>query len=372
VSPQDFIFVVPTLSVGGAERATVTMVNALAELGHTVRVIVAVREGALVSSITPQVQVTYVNASRTLTSIFGLCRYLRQSRGTTILTVMSDISVIVLILKMLLPRRLGPVVVYEHAMISGWPESSRRRVSLTLRKWLYPRATLLLTVSETMAAEFEVLLKRNPPPMAVIPNPIDILQIRHDSNAMVNFEGEESGSGDRSVRLLAVGRLVKVKDFGTFLAVANEMRNRGWVVQPLVIGDGPEHENLIKVALNLGFSDPQRIFIGETLNPWKYMRQADVLVMTSKTEGFGLVLLEAMACGSQIVSTDCGGTSELLSGGKYGQLTEVGNVSSIADAVEQVLENPFTDSVLAEGAARYEPLNIASELVRLTTQPYRR
>lgn len=367
--PRAFVFFIPTLLVGGAERATINMANAVAGLGYNVGLVVLVgTDGPLKASLSPMVQVTFLGASRTLTSSFGILRVLLQNRDSTIITVMTDASIIVLFWRICLRLKLRGIVVYEHAMISGWPDSVRSHISLRLRRWLYPKANLLLTVSSTMDEEFRRLLKRRRPAMEIIPNAIDSNRIRERSETVLGSIRVRKNVLTPPLVLLAVARLVPIKDLGTFLAVASELKNRGWSVEPIVVGEGPERQRLIQLARELGFSKPELIFIGETLDPWKFMRSADVLVMTSKSEGYPMVLLEAMACGTQIVSTDCGGTSELLANGKYGQLAEIGNVSSIADAVERALDKPIAKTVLIEGTSRFEPIKLAEKLIALTTR----
>jgi glycosyltransferase involved in cell wall biosynthesis len=204
--------------------------------------------------------------------------------------------------------------------------------------------------------------------MKVIQNPVDTKLIREQCYVDSSAVGVPNRRSTKPLFLLAVGRLVPIKDLDTFLAVARELMNRGHLVQPMIVGDGPERDRLFQLAVELELPHPELIFTGETLNPWEFMRRADVLVMTSRSEGYPMVLLEAMACGTQIVSTNCGGTSELLANGRYGQLAEVGNVSSIADAVERALTKPIAKSVLIEGTSRFEPIKLAEKLVALTAR----
>jgi glycosyltransferase involved in cell wall biosynthesis len=85
---------------------------------------------------------------------------------------------------------------------------------------------------------------------------------------------------------------------------------------------------------------------GFVKNPYKYMKRAAVFVLSSRWEGFGMVLVEAMALGTPVVSTDCpSGPAEILKGGKWGRLVPVGNVDALAQAILRTLEAPISAGI---------------------------
>lgn len=104
----------------------------------------------------------------------------------------------------------------------------------------------------------------------------------------------------------------------------------------LILGQGEEREALVALAAELGITS--RVdFVGFVTNPLPYIRAAAGLILSSTYEGFGNVLVEALGCGTPVVSTDCPyGPSEILDGGRYGQLVPVGNHHAMAEAIRRM------------------------------------
>jgi len=113
----------------------------------------------------------------------------------------------------------------------------------------------------------------------------------------------------------------------------------------MILGEGPEREPLEKLVKALGLAEDIAL-PGVVSNPYQYLTNADLFVLSSSYEGLPTVLVEAMACGCPVVSTDCpSGPREILDGGRYGRLVPVGDIQSLADAMLRSLDEdkPATD-----------------------------
>jgi len=150
-----------------------------------------------------------------------------------------------------------------------------------------------------------------------------------------------------------VGRLTEQKDIPTTLR-AFERISKSQDVELVLLGEGELRGKLRDLAWDLGIEESVHM-PGFVDNPFPYMRAADVLVLSSRWEGFGNVLVEAMACGTPVVSTECpGGPPEILRDGKYGKLVPVGDHKALADAVTQTLENPIGASRFVDRAIDFD------------------
>ena len=139
--------------------------------------------------------------------------------------------------------------------------------------------------------------------------------------------------------ILGVGRLAKQKDFVTLLRAFESVRER----QParlLILGEGPERARLERRAADLGLAG-EVSFPGHVENPYAFMARAGVVASSSRWEGLGIALIEALACGCPVVSTDCpAGPAEILEAGRYGVLTPVGDPAALAEAILETLREP--------------------------------
>jgi glycosyltransferase involved in cell wall biosynthesis len=151
---------------------------------------------------------------------------------------------------------------------------------------------------------------------------------------------------------VSVGRLTEQKDLPTLLR-AFALLQRHQPTRLVVLGRGPLRDRLAKLAVTLGIEALVR-FLEPRPNPYPLMARADAVVMSSAWEGFGLVLLEALALGVPVVATDCpSGPAEILDRGRYGRLVPVGDAEELAAAVVATLADGASHRRGEERAAEF-------------------
>ncbi|MBY6030311.1 glycosyltransferase [Halomonas sp. DP8Y7-1] len=207
--------------------------------------------------------------------------------------------------------------------------TSRRR--MLFARCLYHRRDLV-AVSEGVAdslREAQALWKFRPRSLTVIPNPCPIRAIRRSMH-------EDNPQIPEQPYLLNVARLVPAKGHDLLLRAYALSETQ----MPLVlVGDGQEREALERLAEELGIAE-RVFFAGNQQNPYPWMHQARLFVLSSRFEGMGIVLFEALACGTPVLSVDCpGGVRQILKGELETCLVER-DASSLAEGINQALASP--------------------------------
>jgi glycosyltransferase involved in cell wall biosynthesis len=212
-------------------------------------------------------------------------------------------------------------------------KSFKTKVIPFLVKLLYSYADLVVAVSSGVKDDLKKFTKLPENKIKVIYNPVITQDIF--IKAKEPFDHPWFAEDCPPV-ILGVGRLTKEKDFPTllkaFVLVRKEIDSR-----LVILGEGEERKNLEKLAKELGIEE----FLwmpGFVDNPYKFMSKASVFVLSSIYEGLPTVLIEALALGCQVVSTDCkSGPREILDDGKSGKLVPAGNYKELAHAIKEIL-----------------------------------
>lgn len=234
----------------------------------------------------------------------------------------------------------------------------RRALRLrALRAW-YPRADAIVCVSAGVAADLIRLVPHARERVAICHNPID--GTRTEPAAGLH---PWLADGDGTV-IIGAGRLTVQKDFATLIAAFARLEQRP-PPRLMILGEGPERARLERLAARLGVAE--RVALpGFVPNPRAHMAAAALFVLSSRWEGFGNVLVEAMAAGTPVVATDCpSGPGEILEGGALGALVPVADAAALAEAMHHALQAPKAAQRLRERAADFAPERVAKRYLEL-------
>lgn len=322
----------PSLRGGGAERVAVLLAQGIAQHVQAVDLVLASAEGPYLNQVKPPVRVVNLESSRVLSSLPRLVRYLRNERPDSMLSLLGHANVVALLARRLtqLPHQL---VVSEHnpphLAVRHSPDKRARVVSLLARQ-LYPSADWVVAVSNFVAAGLQRLYRVPTYKIRIIYNPVVVPDSVGDGSLVT--------SKNSSFLVLGAGRLVPEKSFETLIrafGIVCQERN----AQLTILGEGPERSRLEHLVSTLNLQSHVAL-PGFVEDPFSYMRAASVFVLSSRWEGFGNVLVEALACNTPVVATDIPSAREILEDGKWGILVPVGDANSMAEAILQTLQTP--------------------------------
>lgn len=357
-------FFIPDLRGGGVERVRLLLSREFLAKGHEVDLVLLRKHGDLLELVPEQVRIIDLQASRIRQGFMPLVRYLREQQPDALISSMWPMTTLA-VLAAKAARFRGRVLVSEHNALTrsargdGLPGMALR----TSMRWINSRADTVIGVSRGVIDDLHLL---GLPPTAgkVIYNPVAI------SPAAGLPEGWAEHpwcARPRRQRLIAVGSLKEQKDYPTLLLAVKQVIETGEDVSLLILGTGPLQQALEEQRRVLQLED-QVHFGGFVADPGPFYRAAGLFILSSAWEGFGNVIVEAMAAGIPVVSTDCrSGPAEILENGRYGRLVPVGDAQALAAAILASLVSAQTPEVLQARAADFSVEKVGARYLELLT-----
>lgn len=365
MADKKIAFFGPVYGVGGAGHVCADVGKELGHRGYDIDFLVdgGYKAGGYLEENQPKtcrvIQITDVSPKENgynlwyYKSLFrSLLKYLRGQSRLTLLSNATKYNIISVWASALCSAVAGLHLI-EHNVLE--PRiSGVRHILPPLVQIHYPFADSVIGVSSDITNDLISNHGLDPRLCMKVENPVDIDRV----TTMAEDEVEHRWFMDDIPVIVGVGRFVDFKQFSILLAAFHTLRKR-IEARLLMVGGGPLKDDLVQQCRYLGIQDHVD-FLGFSDNPYKYMRRADLLAHSSWVEGFGLVLVEALACGTPVVATDCpGGPSDILNDGEYGELVDVGDPRGLAEAMARTLSDPPDSDRLVERARYYDVEKVA-------------
>ncbi len=377
-------FVVSDLNSGGVQRMTSLLAEGLAAQGARVDLVLCNPQGALKEQIAPTVRmvplersnpiaarlaalradprgfaaylrplITIKYASSTLGYLPSLARYLRQAKPDSMYTATTYMNIEAVLARRLagVPTRL--VIGDRSHFSSGKPRKAwRQRHLVAAMRRTYPQADVITAVSRGVAEDIARSVGIARDAITTLHNPTITPDFADKASRPVDHPWFADGAPPV---LLSVGRTTAQKDFATLLRAFARIR-AARPARLAIVGETNQKQSvrLHALASELGVQDDFAL-LGYQSNPLPYIARAAVFVLSSLYEGLPNVLIEALACGTPVVSTDCpSGPDEILDGGTYGILVPVADDAALAAAIMATLDNPPERTYLEGRAAMFD------------------
>ena len=342
----------PDLTGGGAERVNLDLAQEFVRAGHDVEFVLMQARGELLEEARASFSVVNLATPRARSLPLALARYLRQRRPDALIAAMWPLTAIAPLAQRLSGHSCK-VLVSEHGILSAQYRDWGRfhRLLLRLSTSLgYRNVDYRIGVSAGVAADMAALSGISKDAFEVIYNPVPP---RAEPKPAALDIADRLWSGQSGARILTVGRMKAVKNHPLLLRAFALLDRPD--ARLMFVGEGDRREALLSLAHKLGVTD-RVIFAGFHPDPTPFYKTADLFVLSSNYEGFGNVIVEAMACGTKLVSTDCpSGPAEILENGRYGQLTKVGDAEALSRAIADALEQPHDPDALKGRATDFDP-----------------
>ncbi|MHC8306517.1 glycosyltransferase [Pseudomonas sp. PB3P13] len=345
------LFVITSLDVGGAERQVLDLAQRLVELDNEVLIVYLTGRGTLVSSKlafgTVGLNCTK-SAGGFLQSIFKVRALVASFRPDVVHSHMYHANIIARIVRVIahVPR----LICTAHSNNEG---GTIRMLAYRLTNFL---ASVTTNVSRGAVEAFEKKGAIKQGEMLSVPNGVDTARFSFSASSRSVLRNVEGIEDDKKI-ILAVGRLVEAKNYAGLLSAFGTVCEFDQYTTLWIVGDGELKNELVSLCIKLGIAHRVK-FWGMRPDVETFYSAADVYVLSSAWEGFGLVVAEAMAAERVVVATDCGGVKEVI--GEDGFLVEPGNSEELAVALKGALVMDAADARLLGKRARERVINIYS------------
>ena len=341
---KNILIVIDNLCGGGAERVLKDLLMHLDKSKYNIEILLKYKQGVYLKEVNKDYKVMSFSKDREEYSNIAIFRKLKSLYLITKNRILSS--------DFFINKIIEDKYDIEIAFLEGWSTSivSRRRNKSKKIAWVhtdlekrkisnkdfegeqYSLFDKIIAVSKDSAKSVENLYPENKNKIEVIFNPIDVELIKEMSK-----EHSVKFPTDR-FNLIAVGRLNYVKGYDILLKAHKELIEEGVIHNLYIIGKGEEEQNL-KKYISENKIESSVTLLGFKPNPYPYILNSDGFVLSSRNEGYPLVLAEALVLGRPIIATRCTGPKELLNNGEYGIMAEVNNIQSLKEGIKELIIN---------------------------------
>lgn len=320
--------IIPSLEGGGAERVIVNIVKYLNKDKFDLKLIVIKKTGAYVHLIPNDVNIVDLDCDRVRKSTFKLLNELNNFKPDVILSTLEHLNIILLLMKPFLKGK--PKIIIREANTPSRNMSSlsalKKKIYAKMYKILYSRATCIVAQCAEMKADIIETLSLDKDKIVYIYNPVDLEEIESLKIKFNPFEKE-------NINIVAIGRLAYQKGFDNLIDAFELVSKQITNAHLIILGDGPLKNDLKKRVIDQKLIGKVE-FLNFQENPYPYLFFSDMYVLSSRWEGFPNTMLEALACETKVVSTDCkSGPKEILGENEYGFLVKENSPELLADAI---------------------------------------
>ena len=367
-------FFFSTSGHSGVDRTAKLLIPEFCKRGYQVDLLKVRKHGPDIPPM-ENLKIIDLGTSHTMSALGAVKRYLKSANPDVLLADKDRCNRVALLAK-ILSKSTTRVVVSSGTIMSknlknrSWLEGVFHRFSFN---HLYPKAHAIITPSNDAATDLAAISKLREEQITVVPLPIIgddlfVMASQTVSHEFFNHDNNKDKKNNETPVIISVGELTERKDQTTQLK-AFALLLKKQACKFLILGKGKDESMLKALCEELGIQDHVS-FLGYQDNPYKYLIKADVFIHTATFEGFGMVMVEALALGKPVVAADClGGPAEILQNGKLGVLVPVNDANALATGIQKTLSettsslNSESKQRRVEGVQQYTlPLSVKSYL----------
>ena len=358
-------FVLPSLNGGGAERAAVQILNGLDPNQWDRSMFLFAREGPYLAEVDPSIVITSADTASRWGRWRALRSFVARERPDLVMAFLSFFSALSAVRAAHTRAKVvfnlqTPMSAFLTDADYHWRRSWHKAAFAAVARVGYAAADLIIATSHGVARDLTTTFGIDPDHIRVLANPVDVDRVR--AAIAEPIDAAILPPGDAPL-IVAAGRLAEAKNYPLMIDAFAMLRQR-MPARLCILGQGELEGELLQLIVARGLSGAVSL-AGFQANPWKYIAKADVFLLTSRYEGFGNVLIEAMALAVPVVATASAGTRDIVDQEVDGLLVDSHTPEAVAAALRRVLENrELRASLSCQAAASAEQFSAPRVIAR--------
>jgi glycosyltransferase involved in cell wall biosynthesis len=323
------VFMLPNLVSGGAERVFVNLLKEFDRSRFYLHLIVVDPTGPYTKLVPDDITFHGLGYKKVSRAIPGIIATLKKINPDIIISTLDHLNLALLLVKPLLPDKTLLFLRECNLTSSNLSSGFKNFIFRILKKWLLNSADRIICPADAIRNDLRINFGIKPEKMVTIYNPVQVEVIR---SGLQSHHPDAPNSG---YKIVSVGTLEHRKGFDLLINAMSKIVEKNNKIHLTILGDGPEKENLSKQVKSLSLSDHVTLE-GYQQDPYIYLSNADLFVLSSRYEGLPNAMLESLACGTPVVAFNCpGGIDEIIVNESQGVLVPENDVHALSSAIEK-------------------------------------
>lgn len=330
---------------GGSEKVMSTLISNLDVQKYDLTLVLIKKEGRYLDDLSKDLKIIDLNSSKTRYALLKIINLIRLEKPNVVFSTLAYLNLLMAVIRPFFSKEIKFVARESNTVSIKNKSQPYPKLFDWLYKNFYNNFDLIISQSEYMKEDLIENYGIKKSKIEIINNPVDTNGIDHLSKENINVFDVNN------INLLAVGSMSEQKGFDLLLKAFAKLGVNYFLT---ILGDGPKNRYFKRLASDLGVIDRVN-FVGFQNNPYVYMRQADLFILSSRYEGFPNVVLEANACGTPVVAFNCpGGTREIIEHGINGLMVKCQDIDELATKIQDAKNLKFdADRIIENIECKY-------------------
>ncbi|MCB9202878.1 MAG: glycosyltransferase [Flavobacteriales bacterium] len=324
MSKKSILFILPDLNPGGAERIVTTILNHIDLDKYSPKLMLMRKEGVYLEILKSEIEIVDLKIQRIRQSIFPILKYIYKHKPDIVFTGYGEVNAF---LSPFVPLfRNTKFIARETNVVSQ--HITKKTIQFFYK--FYPNFKTIICQSDDMMHDLIQNFGIKKQTITKINNPVDVEFIQNKTQESF----DEPLYKNVNKKVIAIGNLSSRKGIDNLLKVFSYLKDEP--IDLFILGDGAQKEEYINLKEELKLEKVH--FLGIKKNPYNYLQNSDLFILSSRYEGFPNVLLEAGVCGTYALANNCpGGINEIIQDGINGEIADIENHQEFSKKIKEVL-----------------------------------